>query len=107
MVDDTFIRAFRKPIYLLNTARGGVVKTADLVKNLKRGKVLGAALDVLEFEKSSFEELHGTEQMPAYFNELIALDNVILSPHVAGWTEESNLKISEVIAKKILQTFSG
>ncbi len=107
MVDDEFFKSFRKPIFIINTARGAVVKTEDLVKNLKNNKVLGAALDVLEFEKTSFEELHQTNQLPEYFKELTKMENVILSPHIAGWTHESNRKLSEIIANKIIAEFSS
>ncbi|MFP4447686.1 MAG: NAD(P)-dependent oxidoreductase [Bacteroidales bacterium] len=102
MVNHKFINSFRKPIYIVNTARGKIINTKDLTKNLKNGKVLGAALDVLEIEKSTFEEINNKEEFPSYYKELTSLDNVILTPHVAGWTEESNRKLSEIIANKII-----
>ncbi|MBE0651989.1 MAG: hypothetical protein IH595_14275 [Bacteroidales bacterium] len=100
LVNDEFIRKFKKPIFLINTSRGKIVKTDDLVKNLKSGKVLGACLDVLEFEGLSFENLN-QENLPKAFTELIQMDNVVLSPHIAGWTHESNLKLSATIVRKV------
>jgi D-3-phosphoglycerate dehydrogenase len=104
MVNNEFINKFKKNIYLINTARGKVVKTDDLVKNLDKGKILGAGLDVLEYEKTSFEELHKNE-LPETFKKLIANDKVILSPHIAGWTVESNVKLSKFLAEKIIEKF--
>jgi len=98
-VKDSFIKKFKKNIYLINTARGKNVNTADLVKNLQSGKVLGACLDVLEFEDISFEGLNPQSETLKY---LFKSDKVILSPHIAGWTSESNVKIAEVLAKKII-----
>ena len=104
MVNDAFLKKFKKPIYLINTARGKVVRIADLVKNLDSGRVKGACLDVLEFEKTSFEDLHASE-LPAEFKSLIESEKVLLSPHVGGWTHESNIKLSEVTAQKIIDEF--
>ncbi len=107
MINDAFINQFIKNIYIINTARGKVLKTKDLVKNLKTGKVIGVALDVLEYEKSSFENLHTSLQLPDAFNYLINNNsNVILTPHIAGWTHESNIKLSEVLADKIIKEFA-
>ncbi|MFA8437205.1 MAG: 2-hydroxyacid dehydrogenase [Marinifilaceae bacterium] len=105
MINDEFLNSFQKDIFLINTARGKVVKTSDLVKNLKSGKVRGACLDVLEYEKTSFESLHASE-LPEEFQYLIDTDNVLLSPHVGGWTHESNIKLSEVTAQKIIEEFA-
>jgi len=105
MVNNEFINKFKKNIYLINTARGKVVKTDDLVKNLDKGKILGAGLDVLEYEKTSFEELHKNE-LPETFKNLINNDKVILSPHIAGWTVESNIKLSKFLAEKIIKEFN-
>lgn len=102
MVGENFIAQFKKNIYLINTARGKNLKTEHLVSALQKGKVKGACLDVLEYEKVSFEDLDENE-LPAAFQYLIKSDRVILSPHVAGWTEESYYKLSEVLAEKILQ----
>lgn len=101
LINDTFINKFSKNIYIINTARGKCLNTSDLVKNLKSGKVLGACLDVLEYEMVSFEALD-TKQLPEAFQYLIKSDKVVLSPHIAGWTHESNEKIARVLAEKIL-----
>lgn len=108
LVNKEFIAAFAKPFWLINTARGKNVVTADLVDALQSGKILGAALDVLEFEKSSFETLFQEDatEIPAAFHALLSLPNVLLSPHVAGWTQESHLKLAQVIAAKIKQKYS-
>lgn len=100
LVDNSFIRLFKKPFFLINTSRGKIVKTDDLVENLKSGKILGACLDVLEFEGLSFESLD-QESLPRAFAELVQMDNVVLSPHIAGWTYESNLKLSATIVEKV------
>jgi D-3-phosphoglycerate dehydrogenase / 2-oxoglutarate reductase len=102
MINDTFINSFRNNIYIINTARGKCLNTDDLVMNLKSGKVLGACLDVLEYEMTSFETLDVT-MLPAAFQYLTKSDKVILSPHIAGWTIESHKKIAMVLAEKILQ----
>lgn len=104
MVDAEFIAKFKKPFWFLNTARGKSVVTADLVEALKNGKILGAGLDVLEYEKLSFESLF-TKEMPLAMKELIGMDNVMLSPHIAGWTLESKEKLAETIVEKILDNF--
>ena len=104
MVNSTFINQFSKSFWLLNTARGKSVVTSDLVSALKTGKVLGAGLDVLEFEKSSFESLFNSE-IPKSLSELLNMDNVILSPHIAGWTIESKEKLAQIIVDKILRKF--
>ncbi|ALM08169.1 2-hydroxyacid dehydrogenase [Sediminicola sp. YIK13] len=105
MINSEFINGFYKPIWFLNTARGKSVVTQDLVAALKSGKILGAGLDVLEYEKSSFEQLF-TKDMPAAFEYLIKAENVLLSPHVAGWTVESKEKLAQTIVDKIKKQFS-
>ena len=100
MINADFINAFKKPFWFLNTARGKSVVTKDLVAALKSKKVLGAGLDVLEYEKSSFEDLF-TSEMPAAFKYLIQAENVLLTPHVAGWTVESKEKLAQTIVDKI------
>ncbi|MEM9678712.1 MAG: 2-hydroxyacid dehydrogenase [Bacteroidota bacterium] len=105
MVNAEFINAFTKPFWLINTARGKSVVTKDLVNALKTGKILGAGLDVLEYEKSSFEHLFSSENLPEDFQYLIKADNVILSPHVAGWTLESKEKLAQTIVDKISSIF--
>ena len=105
MVNTNFINSFSKPFWLINTARGKSVVTKDLVSALKNGKVLGAGLDVLEFETSSFENLFQSKKTPSELNDLVSLDNVILSPHIAGWTDESKQKLAQVIVDKIIKRF--
>ena len=106
MVNSKFLYQFTKPIWLLNSARGKCLVTEDLVEALNSGQVLGAGLDVLEYEKSSFESLFDSDQLPEPLQELIQMDNVILSPHIAGWTEESKVKLAETIVEKIQAHFS-
>ena len=105
MVNTHFIHQFKKPFWLLNTARGKSVVTKDLVEALQSGKILGAGLDVLEYEKSSFENLFENDSLPSAFQYLINSENVILSPHVAGWTIESNEKLAQTIVDKIKARF--
>ncbi|MCG8207096.1 2-hydroxyacid dehydrogenase [Tenacibaculum finnmarkense] len=105
MIDANFINAFSKPFWLLNTARGKSVVTSDLVEALKSAKILGAGLDVLEYEKKSFENLFVNQEMPEAFQYLIKADNVLLSPHVAGWTIESKQKLAQTIVDKIKALF--
>ncbi len=105
MVNTNFINKFKNPFWLINTARGKSVVTADLVTALIEGKILGAGLDVLEYEKDSFENLFLEKDMPQDLKELMYLDNVLLSPHVAGWTEESHKKLAATIAYKIIDKF--
>ena len=104
MVNREFIDAFQNPFWLINTARGKSVVTKDLVSALQSGKILGAGLDVLEYEKSSFENLFNSE-MPDAFKYLISAENVLLSPHVAGWTVESKEKLAQTIVDKIKAEF--
>ena len=105
IINTEFINAFKKPFWFLNTARGRCVVTSDLVSALKTGKILGAGLDVLEYEKLSFESLFSSEEVPTALNELIKLDNVLLTPHIAGWTKESKRKLAQTIVDKILNIF--
>ncbi|WP_299712439.1 2-hydroxyacid dehydrogenase [uncultured Tenacibaculum sp.] len=101
MVNEEFINNFKKPFWLINTARGKSVVTKDLVSALESGKILGAGLDVLEYEKKSFENLFTESDIPEAFQYLIDSDKVLLSPHVAGWTVESKIKLAQTIVDKI------
>jgi len=111
MVDKAFISQFKKSFWLINTARGKSVVTSDLVDALKSGKILGAGLDVLEYEKASFENLFKNDvtssavEMPEAFQYLIQAENVLLTPHVAGWTIESKEKLAQTIVDKIKKRF--
>lgn len=100
MVDIKYLNKFAKPVYLINTSRGKVVKTVDLAEMIRRGQVLGAALDVLEYESVSFESFDNG-QLPEAFRFLASSPDVILTPHVAGWTYESRYKLAKVLADKI------
>ena len=104
LVDDNFINRFKKDIYLINTARGKCTNTKHLVTALKNGKIKGACLDVLEYEKTSFENL-SQEDFSKEIQYLINSKNTILSPHIAGWTQESNVKIAEVLLNKFISDF--
>ncbi len=106
MVNTNFIQSFKKNFWLLNTARGTSVVTKDLVIALKSGKILGAGLDVLEYEKASFENLFTNDKIPKAFQYLINSNNVLLSPHVAGWTFESKEKLAQTIVDKIKKNYS-
>lgn len=105
MINTKLINKFKKPFWFINTARGKSVVTKDLVEALKSGKILGAGLDVLEYEKSSFEQLFSSDKLPEAFQYLIHAQNVILSPHVAGWTIESKEKLAQTIVDKIKANF--
>lgn len=105
MVNSEFLEKFQNPIWIINTARGKCIKTEDLVAALKSKKVLGAGLDVLEYEKSSFENMFSDGNLPAAFQYLINTKNVILSPHVAGWTVESKIKLAQTVVDKIRNKF--
>jgi D-3-phosphoglycerate dehydrogenase len=101
MVNAEFINGFAKPIWIINTSRGKNIVTADLVSALQSKKVLGAGLDVLEYEKLSFETLFQDATTPEAFQYLLNAKNVILTPHIAGWTVESNERLAQVIVDKI------
>jgi D-3-phosphoglycerate dehydrogenase len=104
MITTSFIDSFTKPFWLLNTARGKSVVTKDLVTALQSGKILGAGLDVLEYEKLSFETLFEGEK-PEAFSYLLEAKNVLLTPHIAGWTVESKIKLAQVIVDKIVKLY--
>src|SRR5690606_971551 len=106
MVNADLINQFKKPFWFLNTARGKSVVTVDLVSALKSGNILGAGLDVLEYEKTSFESLF-TDKMPEALQYLVQAENVLLTPHIAGWTLESNEKLAQTIVDKIKARFTS
>ena len=105
MADAEFFNSFAKSIYIINTARGAVVKTVDLVEALKAGKVIGAALDVIEYENMAKDGLDINSLTPD-FKYLIDSDNVVLTPHVGGWTVESKYKLAAVLADKIIEVLN-
>ena len=99
MIDEKFISKMKKNFYFINTARGKNLKTSALVNALKSGKIKGACLDVLEYEKTSFENLETKNEDLEY---LLNSEKVIITPHIAGWTHESKIKLAQVIVDKIL-----
>lgn len=106
MVNTNFISAFAKPFWIINTSRGKNIVTADLVEAMKSGKILGAGLDVLEYEKLSFETLFQDKNTPEAFQYLLEAKNVILTPHIAGWTFESHERLAQVIVDKIKEKYA-
>jgi D-3-phosphoglycerate dehydrogenase len=102
-INDASINNFRKNFYFINTARGKCVRTDDLVKNIQGGKILGACLDVIEYEDLSFEKISEENDFTknSSWQYLIHSDKVILSPHIAGWSFESLEKIAKVLYEKI------
>lgn len=107
MVDSDFINAFQKPFWIINTSRGKNIVTDDLVAAIQSGKILGAGLDVLEYEKLSFETLFHDKNTPEAFQFLLEAKNVILTPHIAGWTFESHERLAQVIVDKIKAKYFG
>ena len=103
LIDENFISKMEKNFYFVNTARGKNLKTKSLVEAIKAGKVLGACLDVLEYEKSSFENLE-VENSDLQF--LLDSEKVIVTPHIGGWTHQSKIKLAQVIVDKILKDFA-
>ena len=105
MINNKFIANMTHPFWLLNTARGSAVVTVDLVEGLKSKKVLGAGLDVLEYETQSFLTTFNEEELPPALEYLMDADHVLLSPHVAGWTQESHVKLATTIVDKVKKLF--
>lgn len=106
MINAEFISAFKKPFWFINTARGNSVVTSDLVDALKSQRILGAGLDVLEYEKLSFENLFEGNK-PQAFEYLLQAENVLLTPHIAGWTFESKEKLAQTIVNKIIKLYTN
>lgn len=96
-IDDDFFEAFQKPVYFLNLARGGIVSLHAVKSALEKGKLIGAALDVLENEK--LETLNFEQEK--VFKYLSEATNVILTPHIGGWSRESHVKINQVLVNKL------
>lgn len=97
LVNHAYLNRFKKDIIVVNTARGEIIPLSDLALALENGKVRGAALDVLENEK--INKLSPEQQQS--FNKLKSKANVIFTPHIAGWTFESHLKINVALVRKI------
>ena len=104
MVNDSWLSSFKKPIYLINTSRGSIVETSALLDAINSGKVLGACLDVLEYETENLK-MPILDQLPSSARELMVNDNVLLTPHIAGLTKESYEKLSSILADKIIEAF--
>ena len=102
MIDKNFISKMKHPFWLINTARGKAVVTKDLVDAIKSKKIIGAGLDVLDYESSSFNSVFNSDKEMNSLKFLIEADQVILSPHVGGWTVESHQKLAKTILNKIL-----
>ena len=105
IINNKFIANMTHPFWLLNTARGSAVVTVDLVEGLKSKKVLGAGLDVLEYETRSFSTTFNEEESPPALEYLMDAEHVLLSPHVAGWTRESDVKLATTIVDKVKKLF--
>lgn len=99
-LDVAFVEAMSKPFFLLNTSRGAVVDTKALVAGLESGKVLGAGLDVLEYENMQAD---GLGEVPESVQYLMECPHTVLTPHVAGWTVESKYKLAAVLADKMIE----
>lgn len=102
IVDNEFINRIENDFYFINTSRGKNVKTSALISGLKSGKIKGACLDVLEYEKSSFENL---ETKNADLEFLLQSEKVLITPHIAGWTKQSKIKLAQIIVDKILDFY--
>lgn len=100
-VDDKFLSNFSKPIYIINTSRGKVLNCSNLLQAINQNKVLGACLDVLEFESTSFENI---ENAPEVLKEMFKKENILFSPHIAGWSKESFEKMGKILGEKILKS---
>jgi D-3-phosphoglycerate dehydrogenase len=105
MMNEEFIDKMSKPFVLINMSRGRIVHTKSLVEGLKTTKIKGACLDVLEYEKKSFETFF-EQNIPEEFSYLTACERVVMTPHIAGWTTESYFKLSNILADKILADYS-
>jgi D-3-phosphoglycerate dehydrogenase len=105
LIDGAFIAAMKQPFWLINTARGSAVDSDALVAGLQSGKILGAGLDVLEYESTSFQSIFNKAQLPRALSYLLQADNVLLSPHVGGWTMESHKRLATTLVAKIKHQF--
>lgn len=104
MINKDFIEKMKNPFWIINTARGSAVKIKDLIDGIQNEKILGAALDVLEYEKKTFENTFN-DKISQDFLDLIKNEKIILTPHIAGWTHESHLKLAKIIVQKIVKNF--
>jgi len=102
LIDRAFLSHCKSHVWLINTARGPCLNTADVVEAMQQGQVQGVCLDVLEYEKKSFESL-ALNELPAPMQYLVKSDRAILAPHIAGWTHESDYKMSRIVAERMLE----
>jgi len=100
-VNKAFLESFSKPIFIINTSRGKVLNCVELLEAINKNKVLGACLDVLEFESTSFENIANA---PEVLKELFKKENILFSPHIAGWSKESFEKMGKILSIKILKS---
>ena len=105
LVNSAFLKKFKNPIYFINTARGQSVVTKAIVDGIEAQSILGACLDVSEYESSTFTKLE-TRNLPEELAYLYGSENVVLTPHIAGWTHEAKFKMADYLVKKILDEFS-
>jgi len=105
LVNSAFLKEFKKPIYFINTARGQSVVTKAIVDGIKAQSILGACLDVSEYESSTFTSLE-TRNVPEELAYLYGLENVVLTPHIAGWTHEAKFKMADYLVRKIVKEFN-
>ncbi len=106
LINNQFIEQMNKAFWLINTSRGSVIKTEDLVEGLKSGKIKGAGLDVLEYESKGFKDVFNQHELSKDLHYLMTSKNVLLSPHVAGWTKESHYLLAQTIFTKIKTLYS-
>lgn len=106
IINTQFINECKKPFWIINTARGKCIKTKDLLRGINENKILGGALDVLESEKNSFEQLSQKPESNSNLSALVNSKKIVLTPHVAGWTHESKINLVKVILKKIIKLFN-
>ena len=103
LVDTQFIDEMKNPFYLINTSRGEICKTTDLLYGLNKNKIMGLGLDVLDSEKKiKLSDIETSNLAVLKSNE-----KVIITPHVAGWTHESYQGISSVLANKIKELLTN
>jgi len=103
MINYQWLSAFKHPFYLINTARGKVLNTGDAMQLMQENKIKGMCLDVLEYEDTSFEHLNAAHQNET-IKAIFASPKVILTPHIAGWSQQSNIKLAQVLANAIMVT---
>ncbi|WP_185850780.1 NAD(P)-dependent oxidoreductase [Blattabacterium cuenoti] len=107
MINENFIKNFKKPFYLINTSRGKCVFIDHLINAIKYGKILGACLDVIDYESNLFENLFRNKKFSKKFYNFLQSKNIILTPHIAGLTKESERKMANIIVKKIFSIYNS